>query len=205
MILALVIGTVVLLVLVLVTAGWYPLTYRKARLPTPVTMLRPRSRARSRSIFEPLSIGDAVSYAGAEYVVEDIRSSFAEGETSRIVHLVPRDGLSRDQWLSISPDGTELAWLNAAAISGAPGAQQLVLGEVVLRLTSAHTAVVKARSARGSTPAAFASVWRYRAEPMVATVEQTSDGHIRAYAGRIVDNGQLDVWPAALTSALQAA
>jgi hypothetical protein len=46
-------------------------------------------------------------------------------------------------------------------------------------------------------------VWRYRADPMVATVEQSSDGHLRAYAGRIVDRGRLDVWPAA--SALRAA
>jgi hypothetical protein len=193
----------ILLALVLVTAGWYVLSYRKAHALTPITMLRPKSRARSRSILQPLSIGDAVSYAGTDYVVEDISSSFADGETSRMVHLVPRDGLARDQWLSISPGGTELAWLDAAATSGAPGARQLALGTVVLPLVSAQTAVVKVRSSRGSAPAVFASVWRYRADPMVATVEQSSDGHVRAYAGRIVDRGLLDVWPAAST--LQAA
>jgi hypothetical protein len=194
---SLAIGTVFLLALVLVAAGWFALNYRKARAQTPVTMLRPRSRARSRSIFQPLLIGDAVSHAGADYVVEDISSSFADGETSRMVHLVSRDGLARDQWLSISPSGTELAWLDAAATSGAPGARQLALDGVVLPLTSAQTAVVKVRSSRGSAPAAFASVWRYRADPMVATVEQSSDGHVQAYAGRVVDRGLLEVWPAA--------
>jgi hypothetical protein len=90
---SLAIGTVILLALVLVTAGWFVLSYRKAHALTPVTMLRPRSHARSRSIFQPRSIGDAVSHAGADYVVEDISSSFADGETSGMVHLVPRDVL----------------------------------------------------------------------------------------------------------------
>jgi len=71
---------------------------------------------------------------------------------------------------------------------------------VVLPLVSAQTAIVKVRSARGSAPAMFASVWRYREDSMVATVEQSSDGHVRAYAGRIVDPGRVDVWqPAAST------
>jgi hypothetical protein len=196
---SLAIGIVIFLALFLVTAGWFVLSYRKAHTETPVTMLRPRSRSRSRSIFQPLAIGDAVSHAGADYVVEDISASFADGETSRMVHLVPRDGLARDRWLSISPGGTELAWLDAAAAPGAPGARQLSLGAVVLPLVSAQTAVVKVRSSRGSGPAAFASVWRYRAGQMVATVEQSSDGHLRAYAGRVVDRGVLEVWPAAST------
>src|SRR5262249_36616017 len=147
------------------------LNYRKAGTLTPVTRFRPRSRTRSRSIFQPLSIGDAVSHAGTDYTVEDISSSFADGETSRMVHLVPTAGSARDKWLSISPDGTELAWLDAAATSGAPGAQQLALGGVVLPLTSAQTAIVKVTSSQTSAPAVFASVWRYRADPMVATVE----------------------------------
>ena len=199
-------GAVIFLALVLVAAGWYVLSYRKAHALTPVTLLRPR--ARSRSIFDPLSTGDAVSYAGADYVVEDISSSFADGETSRMVHLVPRDRLARDQWLSISPGATEFAWLDAAATNGAPGAHQLALGAVVLPLKSAQTAVVTVRSSRGRAPAVFASVWRYRAGRMVATVEHFSDGQVRAYAGRVVDRGQLNVWPAASaprTSTLQAA
>jgi hypothetical protein len=195
----------ILLALALVAAGWYVRSYRKALALTPVTMLRPRSRARSRSIFQPLSIGDAVSHMGEDYVVEDISSRFADGETSRMVHLVPADGLAGDQWLSISPDGTELAWLDAAATSGSPGAQQLALGGVVLPLVSAQTAIVKVRGSSGSAPAVFASVWRYRADSMVATVEQSSDGQVRAYAGRIVERGRLDVWPAAAASSVRAA
>ena len=202
---SLAIGGVILLALglVLAAACWYVLRYRPAHTRTPVTVLRPRFRARSRSIFQPLSIGDAVSHAGADYVVEDISSSFADGETSRMVHLVARDGSCRDQWLSISPGGTELAWLDAATTSEAPGARQLALGAVVPPLMSTHTAVVKVRSSRGTEPAVFASVWGYRADPMVATVQQSSDGHLCAYAGRIVDRGLLEEWPA--TSALQAA
>jgi hypothetical protein len=199
MISSLAIGIVILLALVLVTTGRYALSYRTARDLTPVTMLRPRSSARSRSIFQPLSIGDAVSHAGTDYVVEDISSSFADGETSRMVHLVSRDGHTRDRWLSISPDGTELAWLEAAATSGTPGAAQLTLSGEVLPLVSAQTAVVNVRSTHGNPPAVFASVWRYRAEPTVATVEHYSDGHVRAFAGRIVDRGRLEVWPAAYT------
>jgi hypothetical protein len=195
-------GTVLLLALVLGAAGWYVLSHRKAHALTPVTMLRPnsRSRARTRSILQPLSIGDAVSHAGGDYVVEDISSRFADGETSRLIHLVSTDGSGRDQWLSVSPDGTELALLDAAATTGIPGARQLVLGGVVLPLMSAQTAIVKVRSARGSAPAVFASVWRYRADSMVATVEQSSDGRLRAYAGRIVDPGRVEVrQPAAST------
>lgn len=196
---ALAIGTVILLALVLVAAARYVLSHRKAHAQARVSMLRPRSGARSRSIFQPLAIGDAVSYAGADYAIEDISSSFADGETSRMVHLVPRDGLARDQWLSISPDGTELAWLDAAATGGDPGARQLALGATVLPLVSAQTAIIRVDSSDGSAPARFASVWRYRADPMVATVEQFSDGHLAAYAGRIVERGLLDVWPAAPT------
>jgi hypothetical protein len=201
MTISLAIGTVILLALLLVAAGGHVLRVQqsKAHSLTPVTMLRPRSRARSRSIFEPLSIGDTVSNAGADYVVEDIRSSFADGETSRMVHLVPMDGVGKDHWLSISPAGTELAWLDAAATTGAPGARQLAVGELVLPLFSAQTAVVKVQSSHGSAPAEFASVWSYRGDSMVATVEQSSDGQLRAFAGRIVDRGRLDVWPAAAT------
>jgi hypothetical protein len=196
---SLVIGTLVLLSLVSVAAGWYVLNYRKAHTLTPVTMLRPRSSTRSRSIFQALSIGDAVSHAGADYVVEDISSSFADGETSRMVHLVPRDALARDKWLAISPDGREYAWLDAAATSGIAGAQQLAVGAAVLPLVSAQTAVVNVRSSRGSAPVVFASVWRYRADPMVATVEQYSEGDVRAYAGRIVERGLVDIRPDAST------
>jgi hypothetical protein len=201
MTISLAIGTVILLALLLLGAGWYVLSVqqRKAHALTPVSVLRPRSGARSRSILDPLSIGDAVSHAGADYVVKDIRSSFADGETSRMVHLVPTDALARDHWLSISPAGTELAWLEAAGTSGAPGARQLAFGGVVLSLSSAQTAVVKVQSSYGSTPAVFANVWRYRGDSMVATVEQSSDGQLRAYAGRLVDRGRLDVWPAAST------
>jgi hypothetical protein len=188
---SLAIGAVIFLALILATAAWYVLSYR------------PKSRARPRTIYQLLSIGDGVSHAGAEYVVEDISSSFADGETSRLVHLVAGDGVARDKWLSISPGGTELAWLDAAATSGAPGARELALGAVVLPLVRAQTAVVKVRSSRGSTPATFASVWRYRADALVATVEESSDGHVRAYAGRILDRGLLDTRPAATT--LQAA
>src|SRR5262249_49979267 len=81
---SLAIGTVILLVLVLATVSWYLRSYRKAHAMSPVTMLRARSRARSRSIFQPLSVGDTVSHAGTDYVVEDISSSFADGETSRM-------------------------------------------------------------------------------------------------------------------------
>jgi hypothetical protein len=116
-----------------------------------------------------------------------------------MVHLVPRDGLASDRWLFISPGTTELAWLEAAATSGAPGARQLALSGVVLPLMSAQTAIIKVRGSHGSAPAHFASVWRYRVDPMVATVQQSADGHLSAYTGRIVDPGLLDVWPAAST------
>jgi hypothetical protein len=202
---SLAIGTLILLALALVVVGRYAMSYRKAHALTPVRMLHPKSRDRTRSIFQPLSIGDTVSHLGADYVVEDISSSFADGETSRMVHLVSRDGLVRDQWLSVSPDGTQLAWLDAAATNGSPGTQQLALGDVVLPLVSAQTAIVNVRSARGSAPAVFATVWRYRADPMVATVEQSSDGRVQAYAGRIVDRARLDVLPATAAPTRRAA
>src|SRR5262245_6644457 len=104
---SLAIGIVILLVLLLVTAGWFMMCCRTACRLTPVTMLPSRSRTGSRRICQRLSSGDAVAHAGAEYVVEDITSSFADGETCTMVHLVPTDGLAREQWLSISPGGTE--------------------------------------------------------------------------------------------------
>jgi hypothetical protein len=69
---------------------------------------------------------------------------------------------------------------------------------------SAQTAVVKVQNSSGAAPVVFASVWRYRADATVATVEQYSDGHLRAYAGRVIDRTVREIRPAA-ASTLKAA
>ena len=113
---SLAIGAGIFLAIVLVTVGWYVLSNRKAHALTPVTMLRPRSRARSRSIFQPLSIGDAVSHAGADYVVEDISSSLRMVRPPGWSTWCPGMGLPATGGSPSRLDGTELAWLDAAAM-----------------------------------------------------------------------------------------
>ena len=60
-------------------------------------------------------MGDAVSRDGLDYVVEAVASSFVDGQTWKLVHLVPSGSESGEHWLEIAPAVLELTWLDAVA------------------------------------------------------------------------------------------
>jgi hypothetical protein len=96
----------------------------------------------------------------------------------------------------VSPGGIELAWLDVLTPSEPAGARELRVGGASLPLVGASSALVEVQTARGSTPGVLVSLWRYRSDRLVGIVEQWPDGTQRAYAGRLVERQDLEIWPA---------
>jgi hypothetical protein len=143
-----------------------------------------------------ISLGDAISYDGIDYVVEGVATGFSNGQTSKLLHLIPSGPGASEHWLLVTPGGLELAWLNAveSAVEH-PGAPTFGLGSLTLPLVSASSATLEVQTSSGSTPALLVNVWTYRSERLVALVEQWPDGALESYAGTIVAPADLEIWP----------
>jgi hypothetical protein len=167
---------------------------RSAPAVAPQALLGAETRALPAEA--PLAVGDALSYDGIDYVVEAIAACFADGQRSQLVHLIPSGAGASEHWLSVSPGGIELAWLDVLTPSEPAGARELRVGGASLPLVGASSALVEVQTARGSTPGVLVSLWRYRSDRLVGIVEQWPDGTQRAYAGRLVERQDLEIWPA---------
>jgi hypothetical protein len=121
--------------------------------------------------------------------------TFSNGQTSKLLHLIPSGPGASEHWLLVTPGGLELAWLTAVEIVEHPGAPTFRVGALALPLMSATSATVEVRSSSGSTPAVLVNVWTYRSERLVALVEQWPDGTLESYAGTIVAPADLEIWP----------
>jgi Domain of unknown function (DUF4178) len=143
-----------------------------------------------------LELGDAVTFEGNDYVVEAAATRFADGQTSKLLHLIPSGPGAAEHWLYVTPGGTELDWLEVIVDIQNPGANQLAFGNATLPLVSARSATVEVTTPSASTPGVLVRTWTYRAGPLVAIVEQWPDGATHAYGGTRIDPHQLDIWPA---------
>jgi hypothetical protein len=145
-----------------------------------------------------LALSDAVTHDGNDYLVDALATSFSDGPTWKLAHLVPSGAGAGENWLSISPAGLELAWLEAIP---APelGSKQIVFQDSVLDLVDARSSIIQVGTIAGVAPGVLVRTWSYGSSPLHALIEQWPDGAIHAYAGRSLPASELEVWPATHT------
>ena len=166
---------------------------RSAPAVSPAALQRAGSRTSKAA--GSISVGDAATYDGIDYVVEGVATGFSNGQTSKLLHLIPSGPSASQHWLFVSPGGLELAWLNAVERVEHPGTPTFGVGALALPLVDASSATVEVQSSSGSTPAVLINVWTYRSERLIALVEQWPDGTLETYAGSVVDPASLEIWP----------
>jgi len=161
---------------------------RRAPSAAPSVLLRTGAPAQGVGGLRDLALGDAVSAEGTDFLVEGVATYFAEGQTSKLVHLIPAATGARPRWLYVGPAGLEVALLDEAP---APR-----VGETDLPRTSSGTASVDIDSRAGSARGVLVTVSRFAADDALALAEQWPDGTRHTYAGARVRASDLEVWPA---------
>ena len=144
-----------------------------------------------------LALGDALTVDSIDYLVDAVATLFAEGQISRLHHLVPSGGGGAEHWLFVSPGGLQLALLDALPGIHTTGAAQLTYRDTALKLSSSQSQTVSVQTSELSTPDVLVRVWTYASGSLVARVEQWPDGAIHAYAGELIQPRHIEVWPAA--------
>jgi hypothetical protein len=171
---------------------------RQAPSVAPAALLRASAPTHDLATVQAVGVRDAVTHAGVDYVVEGAASAFADGQTWRLVHLVPSGSGATEHWLLVSPGGLELSWLDRIP-EPKTGTAELQLEGATLPLESTASATVRITSQAGSAEGVPVSVWRYRSGSTVGLVQQWPDGTVDAYAGKVLKPADLEVWPAAST------
>lgn len=169
---------------------------RQAPTVAPSQLLHTPEPAQNSTAIQALAIGDAISHEGVDYLVEGVATAFSDGQTWKLVHLVPAAAGSTDRWLYVSPGALELALLDESAAPG-PGAKQIVVDGTSVPLEATRSASVRVATRAGAADGVLVSTWSYRSGPIIGLVEQWPDGAVHAYGGRVLNATDLDVWPAA--------
>jgi hypothetical protein len=167
---------------------------RSAPLVSPATLLDTRTTPPAG--VPTLALGDALTFMDHDYLVEAVATSFSDGQTWKLLHLIPSGAGAAEHWLYVSPGGFELDWLEVITDIQNPGANQFAFRDATLPLVRARSATVEVTTTSASTPGVLVRTWTYAAGPLVAIVEQWPDGAARAYGGTRIDPRQLEIWPA---------
>jgi hypothetical protein len=165
---------------------WRDLLVRGRRAPevAPSELVRSGTPARGIEALRNLSLRDAVTHDGIDYVVEGVATYFAEGQTWKLVHLSPADTGTAARWLYVGPAALEVALLDETAAS--PDMPQAATG----------TATVDVSSAAGAARGVLVSFRRFGAGEAVAFTEEWPDGARHTYVGKLIRPTDIDVWPA---------
>src|SRR5262249_7951020 len=91
---------------------WFPVVEHPPPAARPSVLLRAGSPGGGLDALRGLTLGDAVTADGADYVVEGVATYFDAGQTSRLVHLVPAAAGTAPRWLYIGPAGLEVGLLD---------------------------------------------------------------------------------------------
>jgi hypothetical protein len=161
------------------------LSGRRAPEAAPSQMLRAGTPDHGIDAIEHLSIGDAVTADGIDYLVEGIAAYFAEGQTWKLAHLVVASGSDPARWLYAGPAGLEVALLDE--VSAAPED----LPEV-----GRGTATVEVTGQAGSARGVLVSFIRRASADRFAFDERWPDGAHHTYLGKPIRPSSIDVWPA---------
>jgi hypothetical protein len=170
---------------------------RSAPSVAPSVLVRAGEPQRGSDAIRNIGVGDAVTLPdeGADYVVEGVASYFAEGQTWKLVHLVPSGAVGSPRWLYVGPGGFDLALLEDVAPPPADG-EGWTMGGSDLRHVTRGTATVDVDGRAGSARGTLVSYARYAGPDVIGLTEAWPDGARHAYAGKSVTASDLEVWPA---------
>jgi uncharacterized protein DUF4178 len=169
---------------------------RQAPAVAPDRFLQTPPPASETGLVAELAPGAAITHDGVDYVVDRIASSFADGETWKLAHLGSSGPAVPDRWLSISPGGLELAWLEPIEPPAA-GAKEIRVDSTTLECVASVSGLVRIATTSGSSPGVLVLSWRYRGGDSIGLVEQWPDSRVVAYAGKLLRPSDLEIWPAA--------
>jgi Domain of unknown function (DUF4178) len=171
---------------------------RQAAPVEPSVLLQASPPAGSAAV-EALDVGDAITYEGSDYVVECVATSFSNGQTWKLAHLVPSGAGSHDCWLSVAPGGLDVAWLESLTPPPQPSVSHIVVQATSLPLAGSRSAVTRVSSTAGTASGVLVRSWHYRAGSLVGIVEEWADGSVHGYGGRSITPDAVQVWPASHT------
>jgi hypothetical protein len=181
---------------------------RRAPALDPGLLLRSGTRSTDSVELEQLALGDAVSSSldNVDYVVENVASYFAEGQTWKLLRLVPTGGETQPLWLYVGPGGLDVAALNELSerpgeTDGDAAASPPPLAGTQWAPAGSGTAVVDITGSSGTARGVLVTYQRYRDAQHLGLVERWPDGERHTYAGRLIQRGDLQVWPSVARSA----
>jgi hypothetical protein len=137
-----------------------------------------------------LSLEDAVSYEGSDYVVRGVLDYFGGGRRWRVYQL--HDG-KQEAWLEVRGEGAHVAWLSRAAGAVRLDGESLSYSGVEYRVDDRGAAAVSIQSAAGRQEGVLVEYRRLTADSSVMTIEEWPDGQ-RALVGRTIDRDELELW-----------
>jgi hypothetical protein len=145
-----------------------------------------------RRIDDPvrLSLEDAVSHEGEDYVVRGVLDYFGGGRRWRAYQL--HDG-RQERWLEVRADGNHLVWLARRTEAIAPEGDTVTLDGISYRQSDRGAASVSIESAAGRQEGVLVDYRRFGADSNVLSLETWPDGP-RTLAGQNVTREDLDLW-----------
>jgi hypothetical protein len=152
-----------------------------------------RSMRRHLSSPLALSLNDAVSHEGSDYLVRAALTYFAGGRQWKSYQL--HDG-KQERWLEVRDTGADLRWLAPpAALPGEIDGSMDAVEVDGIRYTAGETgtATVTIDSAAGHQEGVFVQYRRYEANGRTLIVERWPDGQ-RMIDGRSIQPDELDLW-----------
>jgi hypothetical protein len=174
---------------------------RRAPSAAPSVLLRAGEPAHGLDAIRNVAVGDAVTASdGTDHLVEGVATYFAEGQTWKLVHLVPSGPSLTDRWLYIGPAGLDLGLLEEVQVP--PTSQTLCVDGRDLPRLAMGTATVDIDSRAGSARGVLVTFARYASDTAMGIVENWPEGARHAYAGTSIKPTDVEVWPATARSAV---
>jgi hypothetical protein len=170
---------------------------KRAPMAAPSDLLRSEEPRRGTDALLGLAIGDAITADGEDYVVEGVATSFAEGQTWHLAHLVASGVSNESRWLYVAPGGLSVAVLQELK-DVQPNSPSVSVDGMELRQSASGSATVDVTARGGSAQGVLVAYWRYLGDVSLALVELWPDGAVHTYGGAQVRADALDVWPASV-------
>ena len=137
-----------------------------------------------------LSLEDAVSFDGEDFVVRGVLDYFGGGRRWRAYQL--HDGRN-ERWLEVRAGGAQLAWLERLGEPVSPDDERITVRDSTYTAVERGTADVSIESAAGRQDGVLVEYRRYADGPSLLGVEAWPDGQ-RVLAGRTIAREDLDLW-----------
>lgn len=166
---------------------------RPAPSVAPTDLLAGPSSLEAPNALAALTVGDAVTRDGVDYLVETSVSYFADGRTWWLHRLTSGQG---EAWLYVSPGALSLAWLERVTVDAEAGADRVAWNGTSCRLEASTSAAASVTARGGARSEGTLTIWRYRCDDgRLLWVERWPERTL-AYAGRSIKPSELEIWPA---------